>query len=201
MYGLKGIKVVGGIPLNGEVRIQGSKNAALPLMAAALLNKGTTILYGCPKIADVFVMEKILRLLGAKTVWRNHTLEINTEFVTKTQVDEEQGRKMRSSIILLGGLLGRFQEGAVPHPGGCIIGKRPIDLHLEALKKMGAEISEVQGQIFAKTTGLKGCRIQFPFVSVGATQNAVLAAVLRRRNYSFRGMFKGTGRCVLYAIF
>lgn len=197
MYGLKGIKVVGGIPLNGEVRIQGSKNAALPLMAAALLNKGTTILYGCPKIADVFVMEKILRLLGAKTVWRNHTLEINTEFVTKTQVDEEQGRKMRSSIILLGSLLGRFQEGAVPHPGGCIIGKRPIDLHLEALKKMGAEISEVQGQIFAKTTGLKGCRIQFPFVSVGATQNAVLAAVLAEGITVLEGCSKEPEVCTL----
>lgn len=177
---MKGIRVVGGIPLNGEVRIQGSKNAALPLMAAALLNKGTTILYGCPKIADVFAMEEILRLLGAKTAWQKHTLEINTEFVTKTQVDEEQGRKMRSSIILLGSLLGRFGEGAVPQPGGCIIGKRPIDLHLEALKKMGAEILENQGQIFAKTTGLKGCRLKFPFVSVGATQNAVLAAVLAK---------------------
>ena len=87
---------------------------------------------------------------------------------------------MRSSIILLGSLLGRFGEGAVPQPGGCIIGKRPIDLHLEALKKMGAEILENQGQIFAKTTGLKGCRLKFPFVSVGATQNAVLAAVLAK---------------------
>lgn len=178
MYGLKGIKVVGGIPLTGEVRIQGSKNAALPLMAAALLNKGTTILHGCPKIADVFVMEEILQLLGAKTVWKNHTLEIDAEFVAETQVDEEEGRKMRSSIILLGSLLGRFQEGAVPHPGGCVIGKRPIDLHLEVLKQMGAEILETQGEIFAKTTGLKGCPIRFPFVSVGATQNAVLAAVL-----------------------
>lgn len=87
-----------------------------------------------------------MRLLGAKTVWRNHTLEINTEFVTKTQVDEEQGRKMRSSIILLGGLLGRFQEGAVPHPGGCIIGKRPIDLHLEALKKWVQKYQKFKGR-------------------------------------------------------
>lgn len=194
---MKGIKVVGGIPLNGEVRIQGSKNAALPLMAAALLNKGTTILYGCPKIADVFVMEEILRLLGAKTVWKNHTLEIDAEFVTKTQVDEEQGRKMRSSIILLGGLLGRFQEGAVPHPGGCTIGKRPIDLHLDVLRQMGAEISEKQGQILAKTTGLKGCGIQFPFVSVGATQNAVLAAVLAEGTTVLEGCSKEPEVCAL----
>ena len=77
---MKGIRVVGGIPLNGEVRIQGSKNAALPLMAAALLNKGTTILYGCPKIADVFAMEEILRLLGAKTAWQKHTLAFARRF-------------------------------------------------------------------------------------------------------------------------
>ena len=196
---MKGIRVVGGIPLNGEVRIQGSKNAALPLMAAALLNKGTTILYGCPKIADVFAMEEILRLLGAKTAWQKHTLEINTEFVTKTQVDEEQGRKMRSSIILLGSLLGRFGEGAVPQPGGCIIGKRPIDLHLEALKKMGAEILENQGQIFAKTTGLKGCRLKFPFVSVGATQNAVLAAVLAKGTTVLEGCSREPMGAVLEA--
>lgn len=194
---MKGIKVVGGIPLNGEVRIQGSKNAALPLMAAALLNKGTTVLYGCPKIADVFVMEEILQLLGAKTVWQNHTLEINTEFVTKTQVDGEQGRKMRSSIILLGSLLGRFGEGTVPHPGGCTIGKRPIDLHLETLKKMGAEILENQGQILAKTTELRGCQIEFPFVSVGATQNAVLAAVLAKGTTVLEGCSREPEVCTL----
>lgn len=188
---------MGGIPLTGEVRIQGSKNAALPLMAAALLNKGTTILHGCPKIADVFVMEKILQLLGAKTVWKNHTLEINTEFLEKIQVDEKEGRKMRSSIILLGSLLGRFQEGIVPHPGGCVIGKRPIDLHLEALKQMGAEISETKGQIFAKTKGLKGCFIHFPFVSVGATQNALLASVLAEGTTILNGCSKEPEVCTL----
>ena len=194
---MKGIKVLGGVPLNGEVKIQGSKNAALPLMAAALLNKGTTILYDCPQIADVFVMEEILRLLGAKTVWNNHTLEINTEFIDKTQVDEEQGRKMRSSIILLGSLLGRFQEGAVPHPGGCVIGKRPIDLHLKALREMGAEISEIQGEIFAKTRGLRGSRIHFPFVSVGATQNAVLASVLAKGDTILEGCSREPEVCTL----
>ena len=187
---MKGIKVMGGIPLIGEVRIQGSKNAALPLMAAALLNKGTTILHECPKIADVFVMEEILQLLGAETIWKDDTLEINAQFVTKTEVDEICGSKMRSSIILLGSLLGRFQEGTVPHPGGCVIGKRPIDLHLKVLQAMGTEILEEKDRIYAKTAVLKGCRIQFPFVSVGATQNAVLAAVLAEGDTVLEGCSK-----------
>lgn len=193
---MKGIKVLGGIPLTGEVRIQGSKNATLPLMAAALLNKGTTVLYGCPKIADVFVMEEILHHLGAKTVWKNHTLEINTEFITETQVEEE-GRKMRSSIILLGSLLGRFKEGTVPYPGGCIIGKRPIDLHLEVFRQMGAEILETQEQILVRAKELRGCQTKFPFASVGATQNAVLAAVLAEGTTILEECSKEPEVCIL----
>ena len=120
VYGLNGIKITGGIPLQGEVQIQGSKNAALPMMAAALLNRGTTVLLGCPKISDVFLMEHILNHLGAKTCWKGNTLEIHGGDITTFTVDEEAGSQMRSSVVLLGSLLGRCQSAAVPYPGGCV---------------------------------------------------------------------------------
>lgn len=177
VYGLNGIKITGGIPLQGEVQIQGSKNAALPMMAAALLNRGTTVLLGCPKISDVFLMEHILNHLGAKTCWKGNTLEIHGGDITTFTVDEEAGSQMRSSVVLLGSLLGRCQSAAVPYPGGCVIGKRPIDLHLDALKLLGAVFREENGMLIAETCGLQGAVISFPKSSVGATQNAILGAV------------------------
>ena len=177
VYGLNGIKITGGIPLQGEVQIQGSKNAALPMMAAALLNRGTTVLLGCPKISDVFLMEHILNHLGAKTCWKGNTLEIHGGDITTFTVDEEAGSQMRSSVVLLGSLLGRSQSAAVPYPGGCVIGKRPIDLHLDALKRLGAVFREENGMLIAETCGLQGAVISFPKSSVGATQNAILGAV------------------------
>lgn len=174
---MNGIKITGQIPLDGQIRIQGSKNAALPIMAAAVLNKGTTVLYGCPRISDVFLMEKLLNSLGVATKWRGNTLEIHAQQVTGVQADRESAEKMRSSIVLLGSLLGRCREAAVPYPGGCVIGKRPIDMHIEALKKLGAEFVEKEGILYGTTTGLKGTVISFRKPSVGATQNAVLGAV------------------------
>lgn len=174
---MNGIKVIGGIPLNGEVKIQGSKNAALPMMAAALLNKGETILKGCPKIADVFAMEQILNRLGVKSHWEGHTLFLNAGQIRENQVDAVLGRGMRSSVVLLGSLLARCKEAKVPYPGGCVIGSRPVDLHLEALKALGGEIREEEGFLCARGNRLFGGRYHFPKNSVGATQNAILAAV------------------------
>lgn len=164
--------------MKGEIKIQGSKNAALPVMAAALLiNRGTTILHRCPHISDVFLMEKILNRLGAVTDWNGNTLSICAEQINQTMVDREMGEKMRSSIVLLGSLLGRCQEVCVPQPGGCVIGERPIDLHIYALQNLGAVFEEKDGMLYAKTTGLRGKKIRFIRKSVGATQNAVLGAV------------------------
>lgn len=171
------IRITGGIPLDGEVRIQGSKNAALPVMAAALLNRGTTVLKGCPRIADVFLMEKILQGLGAKTCWHKDALEICARQLRSCRVDKELGEKMRSSIVLLGSLLGRCKEAVLPFPGGCVIGPRPVDLHLEALRSLGADFVEKNGRLYGRTRGLKGGSISFSKSSVGATQNAVLGAV------------------------
>ena len=98
---MNGIKITGGIPLQGEVQIQGSKNAALPIMAAALLNKGTTVLLGCPKISDVFLMETILNRMGVRTCWEGNTLEIHAEEMKSATVDADAGSQMRSSVVLL----------------------------------------------------------------------------------------------------
>lgn len=174
---MNGIKITGGIPLQGEVQIQGSKNAALPIMAAALLNKGTTVLLGCPKISDVFLMETILNRMGVSTCWEGNTLEIHAEEMKSATVDADAGSQMRSSVVLLGSLLGRCQEAVVPYPGGCVIGKRPIDLHLDALKGLGAVFQEEDGMLFARAPRLQGAVISFEKSSVGATQNGILGAV------------------------
>ena len=179
---MNGIKITGGIPLQGEVSIQGSKNAALPMMAAALLNKGTTVLHGCPKISDVFLMETILQHMGIKTCWKGNTMEIHANHLMKPQADVRAGSQMRSSVVLLGSLLGRCGEASVPYPGGCVIGKRPIDMHIKALEKLGAVFKEEQGILRAETTGLRGNVIRFEKRSVGATQNAVLGAVCAKGN-------------------
>ena len=181
------IRIEGGIPLDGEVRIQGSKNAALPIMAAALLNRGTTVLKGCPRIADVFLMERMLKGLGAKTSWQEDTLEICARELHSCTADRELGEKMRSSIVLMGSLLGRYGEGILPFPGGCVIGARPIDLHLDALGRLGAEFKEEKGCLWGRTRGLHGGEIFFPRSSVGATQNAVLGAVCAKGTTVIRG--------------
>lgn len=187
---MKGIRITGQIPLDGEVRIQGSKNAALPVMAAALLNRGTTVLKGCPRISDVFLMEKILRGLGAGTRWQGDSLEICADQISSCEVERELGEKMRSSIVLLGSLLGRCREAVLPFPGGCVIGARPIDLHLSALKTLGAEFAEKDGRLYGRTNQMKGGTVFFRKSSVGATENAVLAAVCGEGTTVIRGCSK-----------
>nr|WP_297932976.1 UDP-N-acetylglucosamine 1-carboxyvinyltransferase [uncultured Blautia sp.] len=184
---MNGIKITGGFPLQGEVSIQGSKNAALPMMAAALLNKGTTVLHGCPKISDVFLMETILQQMGVRTCWNGNTMEIHAENILKPQADARAGSQMRSSVVLLGSLLGRCGEASVPYPGGCVIGKRPIDLHIRALEKLGAVFKEDEGMLKAEVRELKGNVIVFEKRSVGATQNAVLGAVCAKGNTELIG--------------
>ena len=136
------IIVTGGKPLNGTVRIQGSKNAALPIMASALLSEGTSVLRGCPKIADVFLMEKILKALGAVTWWQDHDLYLDCSRADGTVIPEAFSGKMRSSVILLGAMLGRNKKASTGYPGGCVIGKRPVDIHIHVLRSFGAEIVE-----------------------------------------------------------
>ena len=172
------IRIAGGKPLEGTVSIQGSKNAALPMMAASLLHKGVSVLKGCPRIADVFCMEEILRELGAVTWWENHDLYMDCTNADKTEIPAAYTGKMRSSVILLAVMLSRNKKGCLGYPGGCVIGKRPIDLHLYALRQLGAKVEEGTELIMASCDSLRGKAIEFPKRSVGATQQAILAAVM-----------------------
>ncbi|WP_337434344.1 UDP-N-acetylglucosamine 1-carboxyvinyltransferase [Enterocloster sp.] len=187
---MSAIRVSGCIPLKGEISIQGSKNAALPMMAAALLHKGLTVLTNVPRIQDTACMMKILEALGCSCIRRGCSVFIDAGEIKKTQVPQEYVRSMRSSIILLGALLGRMGQGNCCYPGGCLIGARPIDLHLMALNKMGAVIREEDGIIEAcagKDGRLKGTEIVFSYPSVGATEQALLAAVLAEGVTIIRG--------------
>lgn len=181
------IVVTGGRPLHGTVRIQGSKNTALPVMAAALLSSGTSVLRECPKITDVFLMEKILRELGAETWWEDHDLYLDCSHADGTVIPEYFSGKMRSSVILLGAMLGRNGKARTGYPGGCVIGKRPVDLHIQVLQKLGARIVENGNEIQATCGKLKGAEVIFPKSSVGATEQGILAAVLAEGKTVFTG--------------
>lgn len=182
-------RIAGGIPLSGEAVIQGSKNAALPIMAATILMNGVTVLHRCPRIKDVFLMQHLLEHMGCRMRWEQDTLSIDTRGLPKELpealakaggsmgVAEEKKSSMRSTITLLGALLGRFRSCYMDYPGGCVIGKRPIDMHLHALETMGAEFVQGKSGFFAKTESLRGAEISLRFPSVGVTENVLLAAV------------------------
>lgn len=165
-------------PLQGTVRIQGSKNAVLPMMAASVLNKGVTVLEGCPDILDVRQMCLLLDSLGCQTSLDKGTLVIDAREIKETRAEKTASGQMRSSIILAGAMLGRCKEVTLAYPGGCSIGKRPIDMHLEAFRKLGVLVEEGEEEIYCTAKSLKGNSIFFRFPSVGATENAILAAVL-----------------------
>lgn len=171
-------RIGGGIPLNGEVQIQGSKNAALPIMAASILRKGITCLHRCPKIADVFLMQKLLQQLGCETRWDNSCFFIDSRKARNSSL--HNGGKatvsMRSTITLLGALLGRFGSCEMEYPGGCVIGARPIDMHIQAMSEMGTEFVMKEGSFLANAPKLHGADICLRFASVGVTENILLAA-------------------------
>ncbi len=171
------LEIEGGSPLCGEVRIQGSKNAALPILSAALLNPGITVLKNCPDISDVSAMLEILEGYGCVTGREKGILFLDVSELRPGQAKKECAGKMRSSIMLLGSLLGRLGEVYLPYPGGCVIGRRPIDLHLWALRQMGAEVWEEEEGLRAVCAKPKAAELSLPFPSVGATENILLLAV------------------------
>ena len=172
--------IEGGKRLEGEICIDGAKNAVLPIIAATILNGTESVIHNCPNISDVVTMVEILRHLGCTVIWNNKTLIINSANIERYDVPDKLVRKMRSSIIVLGALLGRFNQGKVSYPGGCPLGARPIDLHLKAFNDMGACIIENHGFIICKERVLHGAKIHLDFPSVGATENIMLAAVLAK---------------------
>ena len=172
------LEIEGGAPLCGQVCIQGSKNAALPILSAVILHHGTTVLRNCPKIIDVIYMLEILKDFGCCVSWEGAALVIDASGLCDSQVAECYGRQMRSSIMLLGSLLGRMKQASVSYPGGCVIGARPIDIHLAALEKLGAVFTEAPAGLKAGCEKPAGTVLRLPVPSVGATENVNLLAVL-----------------------
>ena len=175
---MKSYIIEGGKKLEGTVKISGSKNASLPILAATILSERTNKLYNVPQIKDTKTTLEILKLLGCKIKQNSGKIEINSKHITKTEIPEHLMREMRSTVIMAGALLGRFKEVTFSYPGGCDIGSRPIDLHINAFKKLGVEITEEAGFIKCKANKIIGTNIDLDFPSVGATENIILATVL-----------------------
>ena len=177
------IKVVGGKPLSGEIQISGAKNACLTLMPAALLTDEPLTLTNAPRLDDILTMRDLLESLGCEitSMQDGNVLAISAQKLGNHTAHYDIVRKMRASILVLGPMLARDGHARVSLPGGCAIGARPVDLHLTGLEQMGAELELSDGYVNAAApTGLKGCTVEFPFVSVGATENLMMAATLAR---------------------
>ena len=181
------IRIRGGKPLSGAIPIGGAKNAALPLMTAALLTEETLTLRNVPILADITTLSHLLMQHGASITMagaqsaheRGHALRIDAQRIVSTTAPYDLVRKMRASVLVLGPLLARCGEARVSLPGGCAIGTRPVDLHVKGLERLGARIELRQGYIEAQAPqGLKGAEVIFPIVSVGATENLLMAATL-----------------------
>ncbi len=175
------LEIKGGKKLFGSVYISGAKNAALPLIAMSILAKNDVVIRNIPQVADIKTLIKLLQNLGAVSKFENLDLVINTTTINSTKATYDIVRKMRASILVLGPLLARFGHCEVSLPGGCAIGARPIDLHLSALEKMGANIEIKDGYVIARAKdGLKGANIIFDKITVTGTENIVMAAALAR---------------------
>lgn len=175
------IRVVGGRPLNGQIAISGAKNAALPLLAATLLTGDKISFTNMPGLADIKTMSALLEQHGAEVEREGDFLSVKAEEIPNTVAPYDLVRRMRASILVLGPLLARFGNAVVSLPGGCAIGTRPVDLHLKGLEALGAKIELGRGYIHASAEGgLVGGEIDFPVVSVGATENLLMAAALAK---------------------
>ena len=170
-------QIRGAGPLRGEAAVSGAKNAALPILAAAVLCRGPCVLYNCPEIADVETTLDILRALGAKAEWRGAAVVVDAAGLTETTVPAALAARMRSSVLFAGALLSAASAAKVTLPGGCPLGERPINYHLWAFEKLGASCSASDGYYEIRWEAPCGATIEFPRVSVGATENAILAAL------------------------
>ena len=172
------IRIYGGNCLNGQTTIQGSKNASLPILAATLLINGTCEIENCPNISDVYHMQRLLESLGCIVEREGTLVRVNTEGLSECDMPSDSVGVMRSSVMLVGALLARLGKVRMEYPGGCVIGARPIDLHLRSLRQMGVVIRKKEKEFCAEVVRLKGASLKLPFVSVGVTENLILAAVL-----------------------
>ena len=172
------LKILGGLPLVGEVQAAGAKNAALPILCASLLTADPLELSNVPQLQDIATTIRLLKLLGVKTERDEERLTLQADSLVSTEAPYELVKTMRASILVLGPLLARFGEARVSLPGGCAIGQRPVDQHIKGLQAMGAQIDIEQGFVVARATRLKGARIVTDMVTVTGTENLMMAACL-----------------------
>ena len=171
--------IKGGIPLVGEIDISGAKNAALPIISAAIMSDETVTLENIPDVNDINVLLEAIEKIGARIVRVDrHTVKINGSTISECGVDLESMKKIRASYYLLGSLLGKYKKAEVPLPGGCNIGSRPIDLHLKGFRAMGVKVDLRYGNVIAGCDCMHGAHIFLDIVSVGATINIMIAAVM-----------------------
>ncbi len=172
--------IEGGNPLKGTIRIGGAKNAVLPILAATVMNGGESTLFDCPNLSDVHSMIEILRSIGCRVHFNQYTLTVDSSTLSSYEIPEHLVREMRSSIFLMGPMLARCGKIKISYPGGCEIGPRPIDLHLKALRELGVKITEAHGFLECEVISLEGKEIHLDYPSVGATENAMLIAVMAK---------------------
>jgi len=178
--------ISGGKSLRGSVKVSGSKNAALPILASSLLCNGQCAIKDTPSLQDVATICNVLSSLGAAVQRNGTTVTVDARNVNFMEVGEDLTRRMRASNLVLGALVGRFRKAKISRPGGCNIGSRPMDLHLKGLRSLGAEVDEKYGFIIASADRLTGAEVHLDFPSVGATENIIMAAVLAQGNTIIR---------------
>ena len=171
-------KIIGSRRLEGEISLHGAKNSVLPILSASVLINGESVIHNCPRLSDVENTVKILEYLGAEVKWENDTLIINSRSVNKYDIPVRLMREMRSSILFLGSLLSRQKRASLSFPGGCEIGLRPIDIHLNAIKELGYRVEVNSDSIDCFAEKSNGANTFLPFPSVGATENVILASVV-----------------------
>ena len=169
--------IEGGVPLKGEINLQGAKNSALPVLAASLLNRGICEIENCPDIKDTETSIEILRSLGCKVTKEKNKVVIDSSCCRKYIIKDSLMNKMRSSIVFLGSLLATSRQAVVSYPGGCCLGERPVDIHIKAFKDMGGAVYEIYGSLYCLFDKAKESEIYLKYPSVGATENAVIASV------------------------
>ena len=173
---MSAIIIRGGRPLSGSLTVQGAKNSVLPILAATLLSGEVCRIRHCPRLRDVETAMEILRHLGCRADWQGRDLLVDAADLTRWDVPDHLMSRMRSSVVFLGAILARCGQAEMTYPGGCELGARPIDLHLAALRSMGAAIQETGGRLACRRERLTGTEIVLSLPSVGATENAMLAA-------------------------
>lgn len=176
---MQSLIIQGGRRLRGELDLQGAKNSALPILAAALMCEGESVFYNCPCLSDIYSAMRILNSIGCRCSFAGNTAVVKSGEIEKNEISENLMKEMRSSIIFLGAMLGRINECIVSYPGGCELGARPVDMHLDSFRKMGVDIREEYGKIICRVRDkIRGAKISLSFPSVGATENIMLCAVL-----------------------